>query len=91
MNAAQKVLRCVYIYVACAIRCFLRCIDDVPVLRRRKYSSDGKFLETTNHHNRLSRKPLCHIYEMIGNIAFDDQFWVTTLPYHEQVLGSYCL
>ena len=56
-----------------------------------KHSLDEKFSEATSQRNRLSRKPLCHISMSWLTIAFDDQFWVTTLPNHKQVWGSYCL
>ena len=56
-----------------------------------KHSLDGKFLEAISQRNRLSRKPLWHISMSWLTIAFDDQFWVTTLPNHKQVWGSYCL
>ena len=52
-------------------------------LRRRKRTSDGKFLETTSHNIPLSGNPICHISTIWLAIAFDGQFWVSTLPYQE--------
>ena len=56
-----------------------------------EHSLDEKFSEATSQRNRLSRKPLCHISMNWLTVGFDDQFWVTTLPNHKQVWGSYCL
>ena len=68
---------------------FLRRIKDA-FFTPSKIKNSRKFLEATSQRNRLSRKPLCHISISWLIIAFDDQFWVTTLPYHKQVWGSYC-